>query len=100
MNAISTKDYFLRLLNEGDDNKLIENIERIETALCMTMGLWVELNYAYKGAEIAERCVQLLGDISMKCGHWKRHQKIAYIRNRMLGLQRDYLKQQMEYANA
>lgn len=62
-NAIQTKDTILELVQSLDSRNIVdcmEQGERIHDVLDLTMGLWAELNYAYKGAEIASWLLAVL----------------------------------------
>jgi len=74
--ATDAKDGLLALLNETNPAKLRENIDIVNCVLGNTVGLWKELNYAYKGMEIAHRIVKLCDDQLKTCRNWKRERRI------------------------
>lgn len=80
--AIDCKAYLLDLLNERDTETLLVNIDRICLALPLTLGLWVELGYAYKGVDITDRCIDECNRLLAACGHPRRFQRIARLRDR------------------
>ena len=83
MSAIQTKDRLLELLAVADPNERLDNCDAVMTALELTLGLWVELNYAYKGDEIIGGYVlRILDEAKQHCSHWKRHQRLDAMRER------------------
>ena len=91
MSAIQTKDHLLELLRVDDPNEKLDNCDAVMTALELTLGLWVELNYAYKGDEIIGSYVlRIIDEAKQACGHWKRHRRLDAMRERAYRIKGTY----------
>jgi hypothetical protein len=82
MNAcVATKDKLLQRLNDAVTlEQRIEVTNEVLIALELTSGLWVDLKYAYKAKEIAERCRSVLEKASEMCGHPTKHKRVNELR--------------------
>lgn len=82
MNAIDTKNRILdEIVIAGTVEEKCLAWNKILDTLEITAGLWSELEYAYKGGEIAEAirnlCVNEQERQENICQHWKIHHKNA-----------------------
>ena len=82
MNCIQTKDELLQIINGIDS---VDDLYRVAETIVIpvlkyTHGLWKDLGYSYKAAEISDRmsdiCFRYLGT----CQHAKTHEKLLRIR--------------------
>lgn len=55
MNAVQVNQELRNLIDVEDHKTFIKNCERVLDVLRLTKGMWEELHYAYKAAEIANR---------------------------------------------
>lgn len=61
MNAIDQKDLLLELVHQaGTVDEQCQRWHRVLSALELTLGLWSELGYAYKGHEICEIIIAMV----------------------------------------
>jgi hypothetical protein len=72
--AIDAKDAILSQLNDvsADPTEFHATATRILDALELTLGLWNELSYAYKAAEIAKRIYSECTDLRCSDHHARR----------------------------
>ena len=97
MSATQTKDRLIAMLQVDDPNERLDNCDAVMIALELTLGLWVELNYAYKGDEIIGSYVlRILDEAKQNCSHWKRHQRIDAMRERAWRIKGTYHDAQQE----
>jgi len=84
MTAVDTKNNLLALLNSASDvHELMTASETILIVLEHTEGLWYDAKYCYKASEIAEECRKRLDAYTTTCQHYKTHEKIARMRDKM-----------------
>ena len=77
--AIAMKDELLKQINGIDTpGEAVRYAETHAIPLFIhSEGLWVELRYAYKAAEILDRLQLVLVDCADVCSHWKTCEKLA-----------------------
>lgn len=95
--AVDCKDRLFDLLKERDTAILLDNIDKLLDTLELTLGLWVELGYAYKGYELARECIKHCNRLDSYCQHYRRLGRIAKLRDRASKIETDYFKAQHEY---
>jgi|OM-RGC.v1.030897777 hypothetical protein len=96
MTAIDTKDRLWQMLNVDSNDEQLANVERVLDTLELTTGMWVELRYAYKGRELAQRCIDVLNIQLGFCQHWKRIQRLEGIKQHALEVLREYSEAEAE----
>ncbi len=94
--AVETKDHILDLITVEDQKTFLQNAKNVLLALQMQQGLWAELGYAYKGAEIARdiryRCVNILQD----CRHAMTIKSLTSLQEKAAVIQTEFFKLQQE----
>lgn len=92
-NAMATKNHLIEKLNEasGDQNTLcVFCVDVLCPVLENTMGLWLELSYGYKAAEIAERAMRSVDSFIVDGLHHKTEKRLTTLRHRLLLLTEQY----------
>jgi len=75
VNAIHSKDGLMALINGAETlPQVISACEQMVTVLRLTKGLWVDLGYAYKGKDLANRCLHEVEAWQHKVPYNHRHQ--------------------------
>ena len=78
-NAVATKDELFTAINQlNTPAEAIVFTEKVALVVFRyTEGLWVELNYCYKAAEILDRLQNVLQNMADEASHWKTCEKLA-----------------------
>lgn len=98
LSATGQKDILLGMLNDAStDEDRLEVIPQVMTALELTVGMWTELGYAYKGNEIMERIIVMLNEMLTHCGHHKRHQRVDRLKQKAFEVAGMFVAAQHEY---
>ena len=80
MSALETKDRVLQMLNDAvSDSDYIAVAKDVIMILRVTLPMWVELRYAYKAAEIADRINDRLRAMQIETTNASRKAKLERI---------------------
>jgi hypothetical protein len=98
MSAVATKDHLLNLIDAAEDEKaLIEVLDQsIIPVLTHTEGFWVELEYCYKAAEIADRSWTALDGFNVEGIHHTVAKRLEKYKDKMRALGDRYRKLQQD----
>jgi len=78
MNAVTQKDVLFALVNEdGTVEERCQRWHRVLSALELTVGLWSELGYAYKGVDLTRLIEDTANRLQIEESHKDRHHATA-----------------------
>lgn len=90
-NAMNSKDGIWAILNQYESSiGFCKQAERVMDALMITDGLWEELSYSYKAAEIATHIISMCNRFDRGCTHHMTCERLFKIKTKAYEVQRHF----------